>query len=250
MERLIVRAGVAAGLSVDNSAGKSASNMPGGFKYAMRRLRLSGKYDPDWLDLGLQGNSLTAAQPEDVDKFLTSGRVHPILRFGALQLTIPLRTEDRHVLVQKRGILSGPFLASHWPIVGHTSASRVFPANFGPNPGQKWATFGPKQPSAIPGQILAKMGSGPAQIWAKFGPAVFRMSGGANLAGPDQNPALCVAILWLFLVNFRPELSQLWPRHRSLRTAFFSHRRHPGGPCCTGWHGAKSVGERGRVAMH
>lgn len=89
MEPLTVGAAIVAGVSVGNTAVKGATNITSGFKYALRRLRLSGKYDPDWLDLGLKGSSLTASQSEDVDKFLASVRVQPIMRFVALAKLIP-----------------------------------------------------------------------------------------------------------------------------------------------------------------
>lgn len=88
MEPLTVGMAVA-GVKAGNAAVKSATIIASGFKYALRKLRLSGKYDPDWLDLGLKGSSLTAAQSEDVDKFLASARVQPVLRFVALGKLIP-----------------------------------------------------------------------------------------------------------------------------------------------------------------
>ncbi|WP_346959105.1 NACHT domain-containing protein [uncultured Arthrobacter sp.] len=89
MEPLTVGAAVVAGIGAGNTAVKGTTNIASGIKYALRRLRLSGKYDPDWLDLGSAGSSLTASQTEDVHKFLASVRVQPIMRFVALAKLIP-----------------------------------------------------------------------------------------------------------------------------------------------------------------
>lgn len=98
MEPLTTGAAVVAGLSAGNTVVKGASNVSNGLKYALRKLRLFGKYDPDWLDLGLKGNSLTASQSEDVDRFLGSVRVQPILRFVALAKLIPTSAAHPEIL--------------------------------------------------------------------------------------------------------------------------------------------------------
>ncbi|MHA7290434.1 NACHT domain-containing protein [Arthrobacter sp. MDT3-24] len=89
MDPLTMGAAAVAGVSAGNTAMRGAKNVAAGFKGAIRKLRLSGMYDPEWLDLGLRGNSLTASQSQDVDKFLTSPRVQPVLRFVALGKLIP-----------------------------------------------------------------------------------------------------------------------------------------------------------------
>jgi hypothetical protein len=91
-------AAVVAGIRAGNTAVTGAQNVNSGFKKAVRKLRLSGMYDPDWLDLGLKGNSLTATQAEDVDKFLVSTRVQPILRFVALGKLSPTSASHPEIM--------------------------------------------------------------------------------------------------------------------------------------------------------
>lgn len=53
-----------------------------------------------------------------------------------------------------------------------------------------------------------------------------------------------------FLVTFWPKTGQKWATFLQPSGCIFFYRRRPGAPCCVGWHRAKSVGGRGRVAMH
>lgn len=99
MDLLTIGAAAVAGVSAGNITIDGAKNTASGAKKAIRKLRLSGMYDPEWLDLGLKGNSLTAAQSHDVDKFLTSVRVQPVLRFVALGKLIPTSAAHPEIMV-------------------------------------------------------------------------------------------------------------------------------------------------------
>lgn len=103
MDPMTLGAAVLVGVKTGNTAIAGAKNVAGGLKGAVRKLRLFGTYDPKWLDLGLKGTSLTAEQSSDVDAFLTSTRVQPVLRFVALGKLIPTSTVHPEIMVSMEG---------------------------------------------------------------------------------------------------------------------------------------------------
>ncbi|WP_284762506.1 NACHT domain-containing protein [Arthrobacter sp. efr-133-R2A-63] len=71
---------------------KTAKAAADTFRSAVRRLRLAGAFDPQWIDLSLANISdkaLTAEQVDDIEEFLRASRVRPILVFLALTLLSP-----------------------------------------------------------------------------------------------------------------------------------------------------------------
>ncbi|WP_285320187.1 NACHT domain-containing protein [Pseudarthrobacter sp. lyk4-40-TYG-27] len=99
MDPITIGAAGLAAVKASNATVTGAKNAANGLQWAIRKLRLYGKYDPEWLDLGLDSASLTAAQAADVHSFLASARAQPVLRFVALSMLIP--TSEGHSDIQE-----------------------------------------------------------------------------------------------------------------------------------------------------
>ncbi|MGO4145745.1 NACHT domain-containing NTPase [Paenarthrobacter sp. YAF11_1] len=83
-----------------------------GGRFAARKLRQYGRYDPKWLNLGLENEALTASQVADVHAFLTSPRLQPVLRFMALSILTP--TSEGHNDIKETMKVSFRTEADRW----------------------------------------------------------------------------------------------------------------------------------------
>jgi hypothetical protein len=84
-------AALGAGLALSNSAVDAVDRGVSGVRAAVRRIRLLGYVDIEWLNLG-DGSMLTAVQVSDLDRFLRSENVGPLLSMSAFALAA--RTSD------------------------------------------------------------------------------------------------------------------------------------------------------------
>jgi hypothetical protein len=94
MDPVTIGVAAVAAVKTGNTLVAGAKNVAAGGRFAARKLRQYGRFDAEWLELGLEGESLTASQVTDVHAFLASTRVQPVLRFVALSVLTP--TSEGH----------------------------------------------------------------------------------------------------------------------------------------------------------
>lgn len=126
---------LSAGAAVAGIAGGSINTLKTattGTRSAFRKLRIAGIYDPKWLDLGLTSADKTISfdsdDAKDIELFLASERMKPVLTFIAVAVMYPLHEQKHELMDTALNLFTDE--AKRWNIAGgkiwHRSTEKIW----------------------------------------------------------------------------------------------------------------------------